>query len=300
MTAAPRSESLAAAASPADEVAQPQLSVVIPSCDRVGTLLRCVEAVLCQETRRPFEIVIVDDGRRQRVPAIPDERVRVVQGPRKGPAAARNRGIAAARASIVCFTDDDTIPSPIWLEAAAVALEGQPGAVGVEGPTQCEPYDPLYTVGPRNDLPGARWTCNVAYRRADLVGVGAFDEGFPHPFCEDRDLAERIGSRGPITFSRAMCVSHPPRPLLLADVVRYSGWLDSEWRLYRKHPVLSPRWPMRWAPVIETGRRWQRILRAEARSPRNPRRIARAAALGLVATAGAFRTALLRWPGNAP
>jgi GT2 family glycosyltransferase len=275
------------------------VSVVIPSCDRPEQLSRCLEAVLNQETERPFEVVVIDDGRSLPVKLASNEHLAVIQGSCYGPAAARNLGIRKARAPIVCFTDDDTIPAPSWIEAAAAALESRPDAVGVEGPTECQPYDPLYRVGPRNTEPGARWTCNVAYRRGDLLEVGGFDEGFPFPFCEDRDLGERMAARGLILYAHEMRVFHPPRPLRLADVARHGAWLESEWRLYRKHPGLEQRWPIRWAGVIRTARRWQRVALAEVMAKRSLRRIARAVTLGLVATAAAFRTAVARWPGPA-
>jgi GT2 family glycosyltransferase len=277
----------------------PEVSVVIPTRDRPVPLERCVAALYEQVTDRDFEVVVVDDsGEGVQSFSFPNGKVRLVSGPVRGPAAARNVGIRAARGSIVLFTDDDTVPHPGWLEAAASALEVDPAAVGVEGPTACEPYDPLYRVGPRNDRPGAFWTCNIAYRREDLLAVDGFDEAFPHPFCEDRDLGARMAARGPILFTSEMRVFHPPRPLRLADVVKTAGWLESEWRLYRKHPALKPRWPIRWAGVLGSGRRWQRLVWAEITERRSASRVARAITFGFVATAATLRIALVRWPGE--
>jgi GT2 family glycosyltransferase len=273
---------------------------VIPSCDRPEVLRRCLTAVLAQETDRSFEVVVVDDGRLSCVDTPDDPRISVLLGTHTGPAAARNRGIEAARGSIVCFTDDDTIPARGWIEAAAATLHSRPDAVGVEGPTECRPYDPLYTSGPANSRPGAYWTCNIAYRREVLLELGGFDEGFPHPFCEDRDLGERMAARGPILFAEDMLVAHPPRALRLADIVRDGRWIESEWRLYRKHPHLDSRWPLRWAAAIGTARRWQRLAAVEVFENHSLRRAARAAAFGLIGTAVAVSMAVVRWPGDRP
>ena len=272
------------------------VSVVVPTCDRPKELSRCVEAILGQNTTRSFEVVVVDDGRSTRVEAPLDARVTVVSGARLGPAAARNSGIRAATGSLVCFTDDDCIPDELWLESAIAALESDPDAVGVEGPTVCEPFDPLYRVGPRNDRPGAFWTCNVAYRRDELLAIGGFDETFPHPFCEDRDLGARMSARGSILFAERMRVVHPPRPLRMADLVRSAVWLESEWHLYRKHPALRPRWPIRWAAFVGSLRRWQQVASSEIFERRSPRRAARAIMLGVVASTATLYTAVVRWP----
>jgi len=49
---------------------------------------------------------------------VPSERLRIVEddGPRSGPAAARNRGWRASTAEWVVFLDDDVVPGSDWRE----------------------------------------------------------------------------------------------------------------------------------------------------------------------------------------
>jgi len=105
------------------------ISVVIPTCDRPETL-RVVMDRLAPGAQRldaaQYEIIVSDDGRR--IPAAQTlgashPWARVVQGPRRGPAANRNAGAAAARGDWIAFTDDDTEPSAHWLSAFVAAID---------------------------------------------------------------------------------------------------------------------------------------------------------------------------------
>jgi radical SAM superfamily enzyme YgiQ (UPF0313 family) len=98
------------------------LSVVIPTRNRQETLRRTLLA-FAQQTAAPtdFEVVVVDDGSTDttlgmlaalRTPFS----LRVIAAPPRGPNAARNRGLAAARGRVVLFTGDDMIPAPSLVE----------------------------------------------------------------------------------------------------------------------------------------------------------------------------------------
>jgi GT2 family glycosyltransferase len=276
----------------------PDVTVVVPTRARPELLARCLEAVLTQDTSRAYEVVVVvDDGG---AVALRDPRVRVLEGAGRGPACARNAGVRAARAPIVLFTDDDTVPDVGWLEAAADALAAEADAVGVEGPVHCDGWDPLYEIAVSSDGPGAYFTCNVGYRRSELVAAGGFDERFLYPHCEDVDLGLRMLERGPILFSPAMGVSHPPRRATFREIVERGRLVESVWRLYRKHPHRAPRrWPLRWAPAIKIARRWQKRLTEERVARGNPLRAARAIALGTVQTAVSLRVCLTKWEPHA-
>jgi len=179
-------------------------SVVIPTRDRPADLARVLASLAAQRTDRPFEVIVVDDGSEPPIdPALLDglERARIVRGLGRGPAIARNAGIAAAVSDTVLLTDDDTELAPEWVEAASAFLEANPESVGVEGPVSSPAWDPLYEHSLENDQPGAYWTCNIAYRRATLTTLGGFLEDFPTPHCEDLDLAYRALALGPIGFS---------------------------------------------------------------------------------------------------
>lgn len=259
----------------------PVVSVVIPTRNRPELLRRCLRAVLDQRTAVAFDVVVVND-RGCPVDAVVAgaEGVRLIEGPGRGPAAARNAGIAAASGDIVLFTDDDAVPQPGWIDAAVTAFRGTPGAVGVAGRVESPPFDPLYEHSVRNDGgTGNFLTCNIAYRRSTLEQLGGFDEGFPFPAAEDRDLGYRGARLGPVVYEPAMVVVHPPRPIRVTDTVRRARFLQSEWRLHAKHPqTRPPRWSARSGPLIRLVRHWQRLAEDGAVAG-SPRRAARFAAM---------------------
>lgn len=280
----------------------PDLSIVVATRDRPSLLARCLDALLTQATQRTYEVVVVNDG--SPLPPLPqlnDRRVVVVTAGGGGPARARNRGVDAARGEVLVFTDDDTVPAAGWLEAAAAALEANGDAVGVEGPVDGGGFDRLFEHSIQNELPGAYYTCNVAYRREEFLRAGGFDVEFPAPHCEDIDLGRRMAQRGQILFVPSMLVLHPPRPIGFWEQARRGRLIESEWRLHERHPEHRPRrWPPRWAPWIRMARRWQRQLLEEAVARRSPSRILRTTALALAQLAIGLHTTLTRWhPSNA-
>ncbi len=90
----------------------PELSVVIPSRNRWPLLRRAIASALGQ-TRVELEVIVVDDdstdGSRERAAALDDPRVRVLHQSHRGVAAARNHGLAQARAPWIALLDDDDL-----------------------------------------------------------------------------------------------------------------------------------------------------------------------------------------------
>ena len=113
----------------------PDITVVVPTRDRPAGL-RCCLARLAAQTAA-VEIVVVDDGSddvEAVAAAVAAIDARLVRQQRRGPGAARNAGVRAARAPIVCFTDDDCEPAPGWAETLAEALRA--GADVAAGDTE--------------------------------------------------------------------------------------------------------------------------------------------------------------------
>jgi glycosyltransferase involved in cell wall biosynthesis len=183
----------------------PEVTVVVPTRNRPESLRRCLEALAGQVGVGTIEIVVVDDGSDDSAAVEAAlalaPHARVVRQPRSGPAAARNAGVAAARGSIVCFTDDDCEPDPEWAAALAAAL--REGADVVAGTTSNgypgNPYavaSQLVTgyVTERGRRPFAA-TNNLAARETVLREL-PFDEAFGSAGGEDREWCSRVVERG--------------------------------------------------------------------------------------------------------
>jgi glycosyltransferase involved in cell wall biosynthesis len=130
---------IAAADSPAagDSTTAPQLSVVVATYNRANLLLELAHD-LAKQTLSPasFEVVVVDDGSQTSARSILDGHktpfaLRVIEQANAGPAAARDRGIAAARGEIILIVDDDMrLPSVLLEEHLARHREGYSVVLG--------------------------------------------------------------------------------------------------------------------------------------------------------------------------
>lgn len=202
----------------------PALSVVVPTRDRAGALAACL-ASLDAQTAPSFEVVVVDDRSRDpesvRTVVAPHAHARVVVGAGRGPAAARNLGACAARADVVCFTDDDCRPEPEWLTELSAAFVR--GAAVVAGPTVVRDRGSVVTAAQvvtnhltdsSRDSEGARVafapTSNLAGRSGVLTRI-PFDERYPLAAGEDRDWCRRVGDEGiAIAYADDARVVHDP------------------------------------------------------------------------------------------
>jgi GT2 family glycosyltransferase len=199
----------------------PLVSVVVPTRDRPDRLRACLAALEAQSAAS-FEVVVVDDGS-QRAAAVRDvvataPHARLVRSPGRGPAAARNLGAAAAKAPVVCFTDDDCRPEPGWVDALTARLgDATPAAAG---PTLTDEHGSVYSMasqvitshltdGSRDgDRLGFAPTSNLACR-SDVLRAVPFDERFPLAAGEDRDWCLRLAAGGGrLVFEPAARVWH--------------------------------------------------------------------------------------------
>lgn len=219
----------------------PFVSVVIPTRNRCAWLLEAIEAVCAQAYAGGFDVIVVDDGSTDGTAAAVRQRVwpvsvTVAGGCSRGPAAARNVGIAAARGEVIAFLDDDCVPREGWLESIATAAAGAGAAGGVtrmmsDGSLLSE-FDCIrWNAAREANEEGALLSCNCAFRREVLDG--GFDENFLLPGCEDADLAERLRRSG-VSVGRApeAMVTHRARPGI-AGLVRTGFNYGRGWRYYR-------------------------------------------------------------------
>lgn len=109
----------------------PGLSVLMPVRDGERELSEAIESLEAQSFT-DFEVIVVDDGSRDRTPELleawrqRDRRVRLVRGPRRGIAAALGVALELARAPLVARMDSDDLAHPERFEAQLERLEASP------------------------------------------------------------------------------------------------------------------------------------------------------------------------------
>jgi len=190
----------------------PLLSVVVPARDAGTTLGRCLAALAANDLPRArWELVVVDDGSTDDTARIATRYADVVlctSGRSVGPAAARNRGVAACRADIVVFVDADVCVHRSTLRRFHEILTRAADVAAVSGAYDTAPADRGFMSQYRNLLHhrvhathgGAAetfWTGCGAVRRSAFLDVGGFDaRRYPRPQIEDIELGYRLRDRG--------------------------------------------------------------------------------------------------------
>lgn len=94
------------------------ISCIVPVFNGERYLAEAVESILNQ-THRPIEIIVVDDGSTDETPVVIKQygnRIRSYRQENAGPATARNKGLSQARADFVAFLDADDLWHPEKLE----------------------------------------------------------------------------------------------------------------------------------------------------------------------------------------
>ena len=315
---------------PASGPSHRDVTVVIPVRDNVSGLKRLIS------TLRGMRVVVVDDGS-----VVPVQQayfagmhcdVRVLRHPRsKGPAAARNTGLAACSTDFVAFLDSDVVPRRGWLEALlghfcdpAVALVA-PRIVALRNADNLVArYEavrssldlgmreaPVVPYGTVSYVPSAAIIC----RRTVLSEVDGFDETLKSG--EDVDLCWRFIEAGArLRYEPIALVAHDHRTQLRDWFVRKSFYGESAAPLSVRHPgktaplVISGWTLVLWvllamgsgigylASMVVAGITGRRIANSLRTVDTEPKEVAVVAAQGLWAAALQLASAICRhyWP----
>jgi len=222
------------------------VTVIVCTRDRAQDLDLCLTALAAQ-TYSPAEVIVVDNAPRDdstREVAGRHGARRVVEG-RPGLNWARNKGLQAARGSIVAYVDDDARPAPGWLAAIVdtFAWGGVDGGIdavtGLVVPAELETraqhmFENVYGgmgKGFKTILHSQRGRslsfephrygvgCNMAFRRDALCRLGGFDPALETGTLAggggDLDVFQRvIENGGTIVYRPDATVTHVHRRTL--------------------------------------------------------------------------------------
>jgi glycosyltransferase involved in cell wall biosynthesis len=243
----------------------PRVSVIIPTHNRLDVLPQVLRALEEQRSAPDFEIVVVDDGSSDGTGEwLAQHRFRrplqVIRQANRGPAAARNAGVAAARAPRLAFLGDDTVPSQGWLKEHWQAREriGEPSTTAVIGYTSWHPrvrstpfleYINEYglqfgyaLIEDPDRVPfNFFYTSNLSLSR-EALEAEPFDLGFPYPAWEDIEVSYRLWK------NRGLRLVYEPRAEVLhdhpTDLRRFMSRQEKVGYcavvFFRRHPELGP------------------------------------------------------------
>jgi len=213
---------------------EPAVSIVVPTRNRAGYLEVTLASLAAQAPGVPYEVIVVDDGSSDETGAVVERaaaEARDGSGPRRvaylshktsrGPNAARNTGIAAARGPLIALIDDDVRVPAGWVgELAAGAVRhrwaeavGGPIRASLEGPAprscgrESAPVTTL-DLGPRDCETDFVWSANMAVRRGAIERIGGFDESVPIYGDEEEWLIRLHANGGRVAYVAGAWLEH--------------------------------------------------------------------------------------------
>jgi len=245
----------------------PFLSVIIPTYNRSGVLLRCINALLDQTIpEAEYEILVVDDGSSDKTTDMLGEvggtvhvEMYYLRQNHKGPAAARNLAIRNAKGDVLLFMGDDILASPTMLAEHVqwhrMHPEDNVAVLGYVTWSSEIPLTPfMQFLSEHSDMQFAYgiiqdeedigyqhfYTSNISLKRAFLLANGLFDEDFPDAGQEDIELGYRLEKKGlRIVFNRK-AVGYHLHPMDLEsfshrmEIIGFSAEIFN-----RKHPEVA-------------------------------------------------------------
>lgn len=253
----------------------PELSVVVSTLGNYDVLRRVLDGYSGQDAPpESFEVVVAmdrADPRPEAVDAAIGARpyaVRRITGGRPGLSANRNAGVRDARAPLVLFTDNDTIPVPRVVSEHLAWHRGHPAAeVAVLGHVRwarelkVTSFMHWLDHGVQFDYPaiegdeagwGRFYGANVSVKREFAEQVGGFDEErLPYGY-EDLDWALRASKLGlRVLYARRAVVDHL-RPMTLEFWKKRVRRLAAAERTFvALHPEVEPYFHRKFASALE-------------------------------------------------
>jgi glycosyltransferase involved in cell wall biosynthesis len=173
-------------------------TVIIPVFNGEAHVASALESVLCQ-LDDDDEILVVDDASIDRTRSVIQSyqpRIHVLQGPGRGPSAARNVGIAAAAGELIAFLDHDDMWPQGRHEILSAALQADARTNAAVGRIriQVDPGGDGSRFAKMDGTHDASLLWNCLFRRTLIDQVGTFNEALR--FGEDVDYYWRLLAAG--------------------------------------------------------------------------------------------------------
>ena len=193
-------------------------TVIIPTHNRKELLFKCLAYLERQKyNKNKFEVIVVDDsstdGTKQSIKSYLKHtklKLRYFYQNHKGPAAARNLAISKSKGRYIMITNDDTYPSPNWINEH-MKIHNKIKDCAVLGFIKWYPYmkinDFMHFIAPYGPLFDFRiknpnncgfnnfFTSNISLERKWFIN-DSFNEKFEYASCEDIELGYRLENKG--------------------------------------------------------------------------------------------------------
>lgn len=242
----------------------PQATVIVPARNEAADLAACIDAIGCQDFPLDrLEVLVVDGGSTDGTPEVatqalaghPFGHATVLINSEGSTPSNLNTGLRHARGEVICRVDARSLIQPHYVRTCVEVLCARQ-EVAVVGGTQSavtrddralaqaiaralnNPYVMGLSRYRRDAGSGPSDTVYLgAFRRADLLAVGGWDERFPTN--QDFELNRRMASRGMVWFDASLRTGYLPRAALgdlWQQYRRFGRWKVRYWRATGDRP----------------------------------------------------------------
>ena len=184
-----------------------EISVVVPAYNAEYSIPDCIDSLLAQTLdERRYRIIAIDNHSKDNTLNVLDrfgDRISILSEAKRGPSAARNRGILSTNSEIVAFIDADCVADSTWLANLISPLSNnEVGMVGGRILAKSS-HEPIRRFGEKIhdhqkaieiSKPPYVISMNSAIRRQVVIEAGLFDTAFLRG--EDVDLSWRVIAKG--------------------------------------------------------------------------------------------------------
>ncbi len=246
-------------------MSDPIVTIIVPTFNEEAFIRGCLEGLLSQEIRVPFEVLVVDGNSEDATLTMVEEvsasctrqdvSVRVIENPHRRTPFAFNLGIENARGDYVIILGAHTVIPPDWLQKSYDAICAEPEDVAMAGgaieneiaPEGRGPFAEAIAYAM-----GTFWGGGVSeyrysdkrsyvetapygiYRKPVLDELGGFDTDFA--IGQDGELSARIRKAGyRILFDPEIRSRYFPRNTLRKLVKQMFLYGQARTRIIRKH-----------------------------------------------------------------
>lgn len=233
-------------------------SIIIPVYNRPRLIKECLDSIIGQKAKFPYEIILVDDDStddtvsvlKQLEKKYPKKIRMFAKQKNEGPWKTRNVGIRAAKGDIIVFTDSDCVARKDWLDKLTQRIRsGEVKAsqgystgetLNVWQKIIQESYDRFVSGMVAKGYASGFDTRNSATAKEIFEKIGMFETRH----AEDADLGARIVAAGyKIAFESKAVIFHYHRKELWKDLranyffaTRYPLIIRKNWHLLKAQP----------------------------------------------------------------
>ncbi len=225
------------------------VSIIVPMYNAKEHIRECVLALINQDYKEKFEIIIIDDGSYDNcINELSDIKdLKIIRCKNQGPANARNLGAKHASYNILAFTDSDCIAPRDWLTNLA---DFSDDIIAVSGSYNIKNTNSRLALVIHLDIRYRHLFCmnefvnffgsyNFAIKKESFLAINGLDTSYKKASAEDNDFSYRLMNHYPnkkIKFKKETVVYHyHPENILKYLKTQY---MHGYWRvrLYSRHP----------------------------------------------------------------